>query len=187
MNTIDSYPDSWIHGYTDGSAFKGTTFAGFGVHLRFPDSSYDFSDACGKTCSNFEAEILALISATEVIHQHFELQVCQPTNIVLFSDSKASLEALANYRNSNNNDIMKLACVIDNLLTSYDVQVSLQWIPGHSDIRGNDRADHLAKQGAGKEQTNKPCSYATARQVLRNNFREIWYNRWAIGNTESYV
>ena len=32
----------------DGSAFKGTTFAGFGVNLQFPDgSSFDYSDACG--------------------------------------------------------------------------------------------------------------------------------------------
>ena len=184
MDTIYSYPDSWIHGYTDGSAFKGTTFAGFGVHLRFPDgTSSDFSDACGRTCSNFEAEISALISATELTHQHFELQTHQPTNVVFFSDSKATLEALENLSTNSNRDIQKLAHVIHNLLTSYDIQVTLQWVPGHADIRGNDHADRLAKQGAGKEQPDKLCSYTTTRQVLRNNFREIWYNRWAKGNT----
>ena len=177
-------PPLRIHGYTDGSEFKGTTFAGFGVHLRFPDgTSSDFSDACGRTCSNFEAEISALISATELTHQHFELQTHQPTNVVFFSDSKATLEALENLSTNSNRDIQKLAHVIDNLLTSYDIQVTLQWVPGHADIRGNDHADRLAKQGAGKEQPDKLCSYTTTRQVLRNNFREIWYNRLAIGNT----
>ena len=184
INTIDSYPDSWIHGYTDGSAFKGTTFAGFGVHLRFPDGTVsDFSDACGRTCSNFEAEISALISATELTHQHFELQTHLPTNAVYFSDSKAALEALENISINSNRNIQDLACVIDNLLTSYDIQVTLQWVPGHTDIRGNDYADRLAKQGASKEQPDNPCSYSTIRQVLRNNFKEIWYNRWAMGNT----
>ena len=184
MKTIDSYPDNWIHGYTDGSAFKGTAFAGFGVYLRFPDgTSSDFSDACGKTCSNFEAEIAALISATELSHQHFELQSHPPSNIVLFSDSKSALEALENYDTNSHRDIGKLAESIDGLLTSYDIQITLQWVPGHSDVRGNEHADQLAKQGAGKEQPDKPCSYDTARQILRNNFKEVWYNRWATGTT----
>ena len=28
-----------------------------------------------------------------------------------------------------------------------DVETSIQWIPGHCDIPGNDRADELARQG----------------------------------------
>ena len=50
-------------------------------------------------------------------------------------------------------------------------------------IRGNEHADRLAKQGASKDQPEKLCSYNTIRQILRNNFKEIWYNRWAMGNT----
>ena len=37
LETIDTYSSSSIHAYTDGSAFKGTTFAGFGGNLKFPD------------------------------------------------------------------------------------------------------------------------------------------------------
>ena len=97
--------------------------------MRFPDgTSSDFSDACGKTCSNFEAEIATLISATELSHQHFELQSHPPSNIVLFSDSKSALEALENYVTNRHRDIGKLAESIDGLLTSYDIEITLQWV-----------------------------------------------------------
>ena len=103
METIVSYPSTLIHGYTDGSAFKGTTFAGFGAFLKFPDGSdFEYSDACGKSCSNYDAEIQGLISATELLHQHFELGMNEPTNTVIFTDSKSTLEALENpYENPN--------------------------------------------------------------------------------------
>ena len=39
LKTIDSYPDTWIHMYKDGSAFKGTTKAGYGSLIHFPDGN----------------------------------------------------------------------------------------------------------------------------------------------------
>ena len=184
LETIDAYPSSLIHGYTDGSAFKGTTFAGFGAFLKFPDGSdVEISDACGKSCSNYDAEIQGLISAIELLHQYFELGEKEPTNAVIFTDSKSTLEALEHPFDNPYSGIDSLAASIDNLLTSYDIQLTLQWIPGHSDLPGNDRADKLAKEGAGKEQPDIPSSYNTVRQILRNNLREEWLNRWSNGST----
>ena len=39
LETIDSYSDTWIHVYTDGSAFRGTSKAGYGVLIHYPDGS----------------------------------------------------------------------------------------------------------------------------------------------------
>ena len=36
------------------------------------------------------------------------------------------------------------------LIETYGVEVTMQWIPGHSNIPGNDIADTLAKQDPGK-------------------------------------
>merc|ERR1712240_435020 len=81
LETIDTYSSSSIHAYTDGSAFKGTTFAGVGGYLKFPDSSkFEFNDACGTFCSNFEAEISAIKTAVEITHQSFENSERLPTN-----------------------------------------------------------------------------------------------------------
>lgn len=54
--TIDSYPDEWIHIYTDGSALKGTINAGYGACVQFPDQTCEeLSDSCGAHSSNYEA------------------------------------------------------------------------------------------------------------------------------------
>ena len=46
--TINDYPDEWIHIYTDGSATKGTSNAGYGSRMEFPDGSCkEIFDSCG--------------------------------------------------------------------------------------------------------------------------------------------
>ena len=147
METINSYPTSWLHTYTDGSASKGTIKAGFGVHMNFPDGrTFDHSDACGEVCSNYEAEILALSSASELIYQFFSCGDHQANNIVIFTDSLSTLQALSNFPNNTNKDICSLAQSLHNLITTHGIQITLQWIPGHEDIAGNDRADKTCKR-----------------------------------------
>ena len=188
FETIDSYPSSVIHAYTDGSAFKGTTFAGFGVYLKFPDgTSLDFSDACGRTCSNYEAEVKALRTAVELIHQSFDLNEHEPKDIIIFTDSKSALQAMENLQTNTNEEITYLVKATHNLLSSYDIQVTMQWIPGHSKIPGNEHADKLAKEGASKEQIDRPCDNNTVKQILKNNFKETWLTGWATGQTGRFM
>ena len=184
LETIDSYPTTSIHAYTDGSAFKGTTFAGFGVFLKFPDEShFEFNDACGAFCSNYEAEISAIKAAVEITHQSFELNERSPSNMVIFTDSKSTLQALSESTSNSDPNIFSLAKTIDSFLSSYNVELTLQWIPGHCGIQGNETADRLAKRGTQKEHPEKPCSMPTTNQILKNNFKEEWLNRWSVGTT----
>ena len=97
QETINSYSTSAIHAYTDGSPFKATTNAGFGILLKYPDgSSSEYSDSCGTNCSNYEAEKIAIKTAMQLIYQRFELSESNPTDVIIFSDSKYALEALQN-------------------------------------------------------------------------------------------
>ena len=58
QRTIAAYPEEWIHVYTDGSAFKATIKAGYGVYIQYLDrTSAELFDACGEFCSNYQAEI----------------------------------------------------------------------------------------------------------------------------------
>ena len=102
LETFDSYPTTAIKVYTDGSAFKATIFAGYGIHLKFPDgSSEDLCEPCGNICSNYTAEIRALKTAVETVHEAFETGKRDPTDLVIFTDSRSALEALENHQSRN--------------------------------------------------------------------------------------
>ena len=184
LETIDSYGQDKIIVYTDGSAFKGTVFAGYGVLMKFPDgSSSTVSSSCGDNCSNFEAEVAAIHCAIQQTITLFDDNSHPPCDTVIFTDSKSTLQSLENPHENVNNDITCLTQIIQKLLTSYDINLYLQWIPGHSNIMGNDTADKLAKAGAQMEQPEKPISMDTAKRVLKDDFHIAWMTRWTQGTT----
>ena len=49
--------------------------------------------------------------------------------------------------------------------------VTLQWIPSHCGVGGNEEADRLSKLGSKLEQSAHFISYSEAKTILRNNFR----------------
>ena len=107
-------------------------------------------------------------------------------DIVIFTDSMSTLKALDSSEFSQIG-IEALAISINNLLTSYDIQLLLQWIPGHCDLPGNERADKLAKEGANQEQPENPASYNNIRRILKRKTKEEWLKRWRDGETGRVV
>ena len=117
-----------------------------------------------------------------MIHQRFELSESNPTDVIIFSDAKSALEALQNPPHQDQ-ITSEIALGISNLIAAHAVHVTLQWIPGHCNISGNEKADKLAKIGATKPQKIPPCTQNTIKQILKNNEKEDWLNRWACGST----
>ena len=184
LDTINNYATTIVHVYTDGSALKATTNAGAGILLKYPDSStIETSIACGKHCSNYKAEVIAIDHAINAIHSQFTFNIKTPTDIVIFTDSQSALLELQNCTETTDKDIASLANDIDRLLMQFNIHLTLQWIPGHIGIYGNEKADVLAKQGTAKEQPEIPVNLQTTRQILKTNTKEEWLNRWATGST----
>ena len=58
LETINAYHVTPVQAYTDGSALDGTSCAGYGVVIQFPTGpDIEISNACGKSCNNYVAEI----------------------------------------------------------------------------------------------------------------------------------
>ena len=184
--TISSYPDNWIHIYTDGSAFKATVNAGYGALICLPDgSSEELSAACGSVCSNYEAELLGIEASCKHLTTLFKNNPSHVANTVIFTDSMSALQAIED--KSSKSEIIKLLLEIKKLLTNSSIRLVLQWIPGHTDLPGNDKADRLAKQGSSSIQPERATTLQTAKMVIHQNYREEWMNLWARGVTGRVV
>ena len=64
------------------------------------------------------------------------------TRIVFLTDALSVVTAL---KNKKNTDLQYLTQVMAEI-TCKVAQVTVQWIPSHCDIDGNEKADHLAKK-----------------------------------------
>ena len=178
LETIDSYPKDWIHTYTDGSAFKATINAGYGATVNFPDGTKNEISSCGSFCSNYVAEQLAISTSVTHINHTFDTNPLAITNIVIFTDSLSTLQALESGTDANK-EIIQLSRSIHHLIDTHRIQIVLQWIPGHAGLPGNEKADELAKRGANLPQPENPVTYQTACQMIKSNLQEEWMNSWA--------
>ncbi|KAK7102897.1 hypothetical protein V1264_021054 [Littorina saxatilis] len=66
----ERYPeDVWIHAYTDGSATNAVANGGAGVLVRSPEGHTSTAGIpTGKYCSNYAAEVQAIMQAASMIH-----------------------------------------------------------------------------------------------------------------------
>ena len=69
-------------------------------------------------------------------------------------------------------DFVSAKRTISDFIAAHTVDITLQWIPGHTNIPGNEQADKLAKQGARCPQQNNTASLNTAKQIIKQNKKE---------------
>ena len=155
-------PDAWIQAYTDGSATKAVADGGAGVYIRSPNGEiFTRSAPTGKHCSNYKAEVLALSTAITMVRDELE-DVCW--QVVFLTDALSVLEAI---KGGNEPELMES---LRELTETH--RVSLQWIPAHCGIPGNEAADRLAKEGARDIQTEEDLTYHEKRSIIKSNFKK---------------
>ena len=79
-----------------------------------------------------------------------------------------------------------LICTVSSRL-AWRIAVTLQWIPSHCGVGGNEEVDRLSKMGSKLEQSAQPMSYSEVKTILRNNFRTEWQQRPDIGTEEDSI
>ena len=165
----EAYPaEEWTHAYTDGSAENATRNGGGGVLIYKKDgTTFSQSMATGKFSTNYKAEAEALKVAADHI-----VQAKDNTHkkVVIFSDALSVLQALNNPKCTELND---LSSSLKTLRQSTEKTV-LQWIPSHCNIKGNEEADRLAKEGSRQHQESKEVSYAEAKAIGKEKLKRRW-------------
>ena len=171
---------TWARAYTDGSAEEAAKNGGGGVFIKLPDGrSIRKSVATGQQSTNYRAEAYALLTAAQTLNQEERL----PTNTVFLTDCRSILQSLQ----SPGGDQIFSNIRQEMSLLKNKTSVTLQWIPSHCGVGGNEEADQLSKMGSKLEQSAQPMSYSEAKTILRNNFRTEWQQRLYIGTEEDSI
>ena len=79
------------------------------------------------------------------------------------------LQALQSNKDTDIND---LSAALAALCKSH--AVTLQWIPSHCNVYGNETADSLAKEGTTKEQVDRSTSYSEAKTIIKAKQQRKW-------------
>ena len=157
--------------YTDGSKMEQGT--GAGIHSMKPLTNV--TKPLGKYTTITQAEIYAIIEICTLLSE----KNTRNQKIHICTDSQASLKALKRHCFTSK---LTIECIsrIQSLAESNDV--NLIWVPGHSNITGNEKADNLAREGSntafiGPEPvTGLP--YSTQRSIIRNFYAKKHKLEW---------
>ena len=126
-------------------------------------------------CSILYAELKAIERALEEIRS-LPAGQSEDCSFVILTDSKSSLQTLDSYKPS---EYYHQCESIRKLLKEIQAQVTLQWIPSHVGIRGNDQADYLAKLAAESGPVNLASdSISSLMCKIHRTTLDVWCERW---------
>ena len=101
------------------------------------------------------------------IHIHQNLHAHH--NIVFLTDALSVLQSL---KKNKEKDTNSLARAIADL--SLNHTVTLQWVPSHCDLYGNEMADQLAKEGSNLPQEDRSTTYNEAKTMIKTKIDSNW-------------
>ena len=135
---------------------------------RNPRVVTKFGLAAGKVASSFQAEMVAVGGALKWLEECSE----EWGRATVASDSQASLRALKELGAGRAESVLVAANECVTRLREGGKRVRFVWIPGHSDVTGNEWADEEANKARGLEQSGVECCWKSVRARWKRRERE---------------
>ena len=174
MTIEENYKDHF-HIFTDGSKIENSTTSALWIpELEFKQG-WKLEE--GELTTIMTAEMFAIRKAMEWILLNYIF--IDKQNFVIFTDSMSSLASLQNSSTSKcpiqENHIYRTAA----LITENDLSITLQWVPSHTGLEHNDRADEEAKIAHNLEvPTPCPLGREEGKRIIKKAAQEAWQLRY---------
>jgi hypothetical protein len=137
----------------------------------------------------YDAEMEGLTRGSEILVSWLDNKIPKENNLTvsIFSDNTSAPQRIM--VTSPGLDIQQTRRFRDNILRLLDerpsYRIEIKWVPGHENIKGNDLADSLAKEG-----TFLPSDYpfdssaAFMRNSNKRRLKSEWTQRWGADPTQ---
>ena len=117
------------------------------------------------------------------IEQEYEIANVTPKDLIILTDSQSALDAIENFKDQSSKHIEELIFICHSNSLRYGINITLQWIPGHCGIFGNEKADALAKLGSNMAQEDEKVSYNTTVSLAKAHSKNTWKTKWIQNET----
>ncbi|XP_045032199.1 uncharacterized protein LOC123474319 [Daphnia magna] len=111
--------------------------------------------------SVFSAELIAIAQALKHIYNLDD----HPLEVMIFSDSSSAIKTIMSATQTNNEAVSDARETIASLKSS-GTATSIVWIPSHTWIEGNEKADRLAATECTKQNGNKIANNLSAEEII---------------------
>lgn len=179
LAAIEALPDADVVIWTDGSAAGGTTRGGAVALIQMPRLGRELKlrAPAGAVCSSLRAEMTAMQTALSAVTSLPEAEIRDIQQVRLLTDSRSGLQQL---KRGPGLQPTKLAADVWKLLQelgSRNIACTLQWVPGHAGIEGNEEADQLAGSAAELPQENAAIDLCSARSAISRHVKTMEQRR----------
>ncbi|KAH7698464.1 pol-like protein [Aphelenchoides avenae] len=159
--------------WTDGAAQNGHTNGGYGfIAMEDAEVLHEANGPAGGRCSSYRAELLALRAALRWL----ELTARQVQEVRICTDSRSTVQALqSGPRSTTDGVVTEIWQLIERMFPADGALLTIQWIPGHCGMDGNEAADRLAGGASniiGQQQV--PVDFSSAKAAVKRRTKERW-------------